>query len=269
MSRVLPHVNVGIRVRDASLALWLERMMACFGDVRDCAVLDFGSGSGHKAILLALCGARVIAVEPDEAQSSQIRQAAERIGVEVEILAGGLERLSELGDATCDRILLAEVIEHLAPEGVRRLRGELARLLRPGGKIFLTTPNRVVKGPVEESPEYYRRTPFGHHQHFTLAELRDLFDRPPFHLANYVFETHPLTLARHRIFYPLARFDYTVQNTRRFPLLRLSLLPASALIYFSLEVAFPLLYGWQTAYEARRASDEDGGMTIMIEVERA
>jgi 2-polyprenyl-3-methyl-5-hydroxy-6-metoxy-1,4-benzoquinol methylase len=111
--RVLPYVNVGIRMRDTSLDLWLSSMMHRFGDVRDKAIIDFGSGSGHKAILLALCGAHVTAVEIDPAKVEYIRSSSRKAGVAINFVTGGVQTLAEFPADTFDHILLSEVFKHL------------------------------------------------------------------------------------------------------------------------------------------------------------
>lgn len=49
-----------------------------------------------------------------------------------------------------DCVTLIEVIEHLQPSEIRDLFAELARLIRPGGKLVLTTPNYASSWPILE-----------------------------------------------------------------------------------------------------------------------
>ena len=49
-----------------------------------------------------------------------------------------------------DCVTLIEVIEHLNPTEIRSLFAELSRLLRPGGKLVLTTPNYLSCWPAIE-----------------------------------------------------------------------------------------------------------------------
>ncbi len=49
-----------------------------------------------------------------------------------------------------DVVLLTEVIEHLAPGGSYQLLHELARVLRPHGTLYLTTPNYHSLWPLVE-----------------------------------------------------------------------------------------------------------------------
>jgi SAM-dependent methyltransferase len=48
----------------------------------------------------------------------------------------------ELGfpDTAFDVVRVAQLIEHLSPEHAARLLAEAARVLKPGGRVFLTTP---------------------------------------------------------------------------------------------------------------------------------
>lgn len=60
--------------------------------------------------------------------------------------------LSELArlDEVFDCVTLIEVIEHLSAEEIRILMARVADLLRPGGKLVLTTPNYASAWPLIE-----------------------------------------------------------------------------------------------------------------------
>lgn len=53
-------------------------------------------------------------------------------------------------DGSFDCVTLIEVIEHLQAAEIRDLFSELARLIRPGGRLVLTTPNYTSSWPVLE-----------------------------------------------------------------------------------------------------------------------
>ncbi len=52
-------------------------------------------------------------------------------------------------DSTFDAIVSIEVIEHITD--VKRYLGEAYRVLKPGGLLFLTTPNRLISSPAPSS----------------------------------------------------------------------------------------------------------------------
>ena len=86
----------------------------------------------------------------------------------VDVTAGAYE--IPLGSASFDTALLTEVLEHLEDPGAA-LR-ETYRLLRPGGKIILTTPFAWV---LHETPrDFYRYTPYGLQHLLTTAGFADV-----------------------------------------------------------------------------------------------
>lgn len=93
------------------------------------------------------------------------------------------------GDAEADIVLAGEIIEHVVDtEGFLR---EIARVLRPGGAVVLTTPNilwwkhrlRMLAGHYPDALEYrlHYGEDFGHVRLFGLAQLRSLLDETGFH----------------------------------------------------------------------------------------
>jgi SAM-dependent methyltransferase len=84
-------------------------------------------------------------------------------------------------DGTFDTVLLCEVIEHLIQDPVFQL-SEIARVLRPGGRLVLTTPNvarrtnriRLAQREGIYDP-YSRYGPHGrHNREYTASELFEL-----------------------------------------------------------------------------------------------
>jgi len=237
------------------------------GTVQGRRVLDFGSGSGHKLFFLGYAGAHATAVEIDPQQIKNIRTSSERLSIPVELVEGGTERLYEFPDGAFDRVLLSEVIEHIPVDQVGLFCSNIARIMKPGGRLFLTTPNFTFYGPAENSKEYYQRQPYGHHKHYTQEELRNLL-KPFFHIRCIYYETHPKTLSRNQIFYPLARLDYAIRYSRRYPLLSLLLRPFFAILYYLSEWFYPLQRKIHHKYENEHSDDEMTGLTIMVDCER-
>jgi 2-polyprenyl-3-methyl-5-hydroxy-6-metoxy-1,4-benzoquinol methylase len=107
------------------------------------AFLDAGCGDGRFLAALPTLGpvpARVVGVDIADSILATARSAAASAGLHPELVRGNLERLP-LGDSEFDRVVSIQVLEHLLDPaaGVR----ELARVLRPGGTLLLTTDNRA------------------------------------------------------------------------------------------------------------------------------
>lgn len=110
------------------------------GELTGRLVLDAGCGYGAFASRAARCGARVVSLD--------IAGRLVRISVDRTRGAGVVADASMLPFRTgiFDAVISSEMIEHTeSPSGVVC---ELARALRPGGLLVVTTPNRVWQAAV-------------------------------------------------------------------------------------------------------------------------
>lgn len=139
-------------------------------------VLDVGCGAGRHAIAAARRGAAVIAVDRDPAELA----AACRAEAETDYLAGPAPgRIAYVrGDATClpladasvDCAIAAEVLEHL-PDDDAALR-ELARVVRPRGRLAVTVPRHLPERVCWALSEAYHRAAGGHVRIYRRGQLR-------------------------------------------------------------------------------------------------
>jgi 2-polyprenyl-3-methyl-5-hydroxy-6-metoxy-1,4-benzoquinol methylase len=118
-------------------------------------VLDVGCSQGIASILLAREGHRVIGIDRER---EAIRAARERLDQEEAFVRERAEfRVGEgravgFPDGSFDAVLLGEVLEHqLDPT---KLLDEARRVLRPGGRIVVTTPYGVHPYPDHKEPLY-------------------------------------------------------------------------------------------------------------------
>ena len=123
----------GRRLGPEALALWLAAFAEHAPRTRPLAVLDLGSGTGRFAPALAEAfGGPVCGVEP----SARMRALAEAAPhpPAVSYREGCAERIP-LPDASCDLVLMFLSFHHVEDRG--RGAAEIARVLRPGGRVFI------------------------------------------------------------------------------------------------------------------------------------
>jgi len=118
-------------------------------------VLDVGCSQGIASILLAREGHRVIGIDREH---EAIRAARERLDQEEAQVRERVEfRIAEgravgFANGSFDAVLLGEVLEHQLDPG--KLLEEARRVLRPGGRIVVTTPYGVHPYPDHKEPLY-------------------------------------------------------------------------------------------------------------------
>jgi 2-polyprenyl-3-methyl-5-hydroxy-6-metoxy-1,4-benzoquinol methylase len=98
-------------------------------------VLDVGCSSGYLAEPLAARGNTIVGIELDADAAREAQAYCERV------LVGDVETmdLSQLEPASFDVVLCGDVVEHLRDPVAALAR--LRPLLRPGGRLVLSTPN--------------------------------------------------------------------------------------------------------------------------------
>jgi SAM-dependent methyltransferase len=134
----LPPENYWFRRHEAAYA-WLRPR--CAGAV----VLDAGCGEGYGADLLAGVAARVIAADYDEPSVAHVRARYPSTNpvrtnlVVLPVRSGGVDVVANF-----------QVIEHLWDQSA--FLAECHRVLRPGGTLLVTTPNRLTFSPGRDTP---------------------------------------------------------------------------------------------------------------------
>lgn len=174
-------------------------------------VLDLACGEGYGTDELARAGHRAIGLD---LEAPVLIEAARRY--RRPFVAGDAFRLP-FPDATFDAVGALQTIEHVDATGA--FVAECARVLKPGGVAYLTTPN-IAQLPATASKEF---NPW-HLRDFTPAELRA--ELAPHFAATELFgQVLDETLPRVRALLDLARREWAVvdrvaqieRTVRRFP----------------------------------------------------
>lgn len=128
---------------------WFRRHEAAYRALaRYCAgavVLEAGCGEGYGADLLAEDAAVVIGLDYDELTTRHVAAAYPA----VHALRGNLAGLP-IRTASVDVVANLQVIEHLWDQV--GFLAECGRVLRPGGRLIVTTPNRITFSPGRDTP---------------------------------------------------------------------------------------------------------------------
>jgi SAM-dependent methyltransferase len=123
---------------------WFQRHVVAYrfaaGRVAGLEVLDAGCGEGYGCAMLAERAASVTGVDIEHSVIEHAAAAYPPVRFE-------RADLLELPwpDASFDAVVSFQVIEHL--QRPREFVSECARVLRPGGSLILSTPNRLTFSP--------------------------------------------------------------------------------------------------------------------------
>lgn len=128
---------------------WFRRHEAAYLALRtyvvDAFVLEAGCGEGYGADLFARDAVGVLGLDYDALTLRHVAATYPRVGVARANLVALPVRSS-----TVDVVANFQVIEHLwDQEGFLR---ECLRVLRPGSRLLITTPNRITFSPGRDTP---------------------------------------------------------------------------------------------------------------------
>lgn len=131
---------------------------ACLDLVSGKVVLDAGCGDAGATRRLAVSARRLVGVDR---ASDVLRSSLRDDPTDLHLACGDVTALP-FRDGSFDVVGSFQVIEHL--ERPERFLGEAARVLRPGGRLLLSTPNRLTS--FSENPYHLRE--------YTPDELHEL-----------------------------------------------------------------------------------------------
>lgn len=137
------------RLNPVRLAYIRERALKHFGlkagprqALKGLAVLDAGCGGGLLAEPLARMGAKVMGLDASREAIEVAKKHAKLSKLAIDYRAGSVEKLAQ-GKTRFDVITALEIAEHVAD--LDSFLKALAKLLKPGGLLIMSTLNRTPK----------------------------------------------------------------------------------------------------------------------------
>jgi len=141
-------------------------------------VLDMGCGGGRHAFALYKRGADVVALDYSHQDLVEVGTMFEAIAVEGEAPEGsaahavrGTAYSLPFADGTFDRVVAAEVLEHLPAD--TDAMAELFRVLKPGGLIAVSVPRWLPEKLCWALSDAYHEVEGGHVRIYKGSELKD------------------------------------------------------------------------------------------------
>jgi SAM-dependent methyltransferase len=150
-------------------------------------LLDLGSGGGRHAFEAMRRGARVTALDYSAADLKDVAAVAGAMlvaGEAHDAQWAGVANADALdlpfADGAFDRVIVSEVLEHIWDD--ERALVEIARVLRPGGRLAATVPTRWPERISWAINHRYHDTPGGHVRIYRQHELEQKVERAGFFL---------------------------------------------------------------------------------------
>lgn len=147
---------------ETSIEHW-HRYLLAREIARNRDVLDVACGEGYGSALMAQTARSVVGV--DVSDEAVTHAAAAYGGERLTYLSGDARRIP-LADASVDLVVSFETLEHFVEHDL--FLAEVKRVLRPGGALLVSTPERDTYSPADQPPN-----PF-HARELTTGEFTAL-----------------------------------------------------------------------------------------------
>ncbi len=165
----------------------MERLVNIFRERGVHSILDLGSGTGRHTVFLSSKGFEVYATDASERAIELTREWLDRCNLTAHTTCHRMELPFPFADGFFDAIISVQVIHHNLMRDILSTVGEIGRMIREGGVVFISVPIMKEKPiapnddwdleEIEEGTFIPRKGPergIPHH-YFTPEELHRVF----------------------------------------------------------------------------------------------
>lgn len=128
-------------------------------------VLEIGSGQGYGINIIAKQASRYVAIDKFATEIHQPKDAPE-----IEFMNMDVPPLTGLEDNSFDFVVSFQVIEHIKKD--KALVKEVYRILKPGGKYIVSTPN--IKTSLTRNPWHIREYTVGEFEQLLASSFENV-----------------------------------------------------------------------------------------------
>ena len=136
--------------------------------IKDKTILNIGTGFGWFEYNVKDVVKEVYGIEPFEEGLSTAKKYLTEIPNIILNTGSALEL--PFGDCTFDVVVSWDVIEHIPPNSEEQMVREMCRVLKPNGKIYLTTPHSSIINNITD-PAWLL---IGH-RHYSYSRMKKIF----------------------------------------------------------------------------------------------
>ena len=135
--------------------------------------LDVGASSGHysAALIKKFSKGVAVEVEPNEYLDDLVSK-----NKNLSVFNDYMQNFP-VKDTKIDFVFLSDVFEHIPLNEVENVMKKISKNQSYGGVVYISTPNTLFCGPVDQSDTYYKKHQFGHYKHYTVNEVSNLWKK--------------------------------------------------------------------------------------------
>jgi 2-polyprenyl-3-methyl-5-hydroxy-6-metoxy-1,4-benzoquinol methylase len=147
-------------------------------DVKGKSVLDVGFGEGNNSIFLASLGMQVAGVEIHQSICDQVTAKMKKMGLSADLQVGANQSLP-FADNTFDFLVSWNVLHYEGTEeNIKASISEYSRVLKPGGRLFLSTTGPTHKFLLNANTLGNHQYQIGRPDDFRQGQVHFFFDAP-------------------------------------------------------------------------------------------